>query len=506
MGKHVRRHTWRALAAAVVAFGAWHAWKPLPRGLARADAWHALDEAQLRLLVDRTWTDAAGRRRAEHTIFDAQLAAIRRAHHTVVLDAFLFNRLGGALPPPEVGGRQLSRELTEALLAWRVEHPDGFAAVITDPINSTYGAAAAAHLTALRSAGVHVVETDLDRLRDSNPLYSTPWRLLVRWWEGVGTVPGWLPHPLGTEGERVPLRPWLRLLNFKANHRKVLVCDDGAAGWTALIASANPHDASSAHSNVALQVDGPFALDVLAGEAAVAEFSGAGLSGPGLAGTEHSEVGTQWRSARGPSAPTPSAGQLRARYVTESKIERAALAALTQAGPGDEVGLAMFYLSDRDIIGALLAAAERGATVRVVLDPNRDAFGRTKDGVPNRQVAEELRARSRGKVEVRWYATDGEQFHTKLLFVRREDELWATLGSANFTRRNLDDLNLEANVELRGPRDAALSQQLRREFEWLWAGDGAGWAPTRPFDEFSDRSRLRRLRYLVMERTGLSTF
>ncbi len=50
----------------------------------------------------------------------------------------------------------------------------------------------------------------------------------------------------------------------------------------------------------------------------------------------------------------------------------------------------MFYLSERQIIKALIAAQQRGVQVRVLLDPNKDAFGREKNGIPNRQVAAEL--------------------------------------------------------------------------------------------------------------------
>ena len=50
----------------------------------------------------------------------------------------------------------------------------------------------------------------------------------------------------------------------------------------------------------------------------------------------------------------------------------------------------MFYLSERQIVKALITAKERGVNVRVLLDPNKDAFGREKNGIPNRQVASEL--------------------------------------------------------------------------------------------------------------------
>src|SRR5690606_7416619 len=124
---------------------------------------------------------------------------------------------------------------------------------------------------------------------------------------------------------------------------------------------------------------------------------------------------------------------------------------------GDAIDIATFYLSDRKIIRALLDAAVRDVAIRLILDANRDAFGRQKDGVPNRPVANELVERSGGKIEVRWYRTHGEQFHTKLALIRRGEELTASLGSANFTRRNIGNYNLEANLGATVAADAPLA-------------------------------------------------
>lgn len=463
----------------------------MPSGTSFASQWHFVPDQDVQLLVDSTRLGGDGRRIVSQAIFDAVLAAIARAEHTLVLDYFLFNSMGGAMPAREDGGRALSAELASALLARRLARPEMRMLLVTDPINETYGGAASELLARLRAAGIDVVLTDVGRLRDSNPLYSAAWRLALGWWDGVAEAPGWLPHPLGDPSTRVPLRPWLRLLHFKANHRKVIACDDGEGGWTCIVASANPHDASSAHSNVALQVNGALALDVLAGELAVARFSG----WPGWADGPPEALR---------AVPTPEsrpANAVAVRYVTEYEIERQLLAGLGRAVAGDDVALAMFYLSDRDVVRALLAAADRGARVRLVLDPNKDAFGREKDGVPNRQVADELVRRSAGAIEVRWYRTSGEQFHTKLVIVRTAADTFATLGSANLTRRNLEDYNLEANIAIRAPHTSALGASLLHTFEELWSP-----IPTAPFEAFEDRSRLRRLRYFVMETTGLSTF
>jgi phosphatidylserine/phosphatidylglycerophosphate/cardiolipin synthase-like enzyme len=168
------------------------------------------------------------------------------------------------------------------------------------------------------------------------------------------------------------------------------------------------------------------------------------------------------------------------------------------------------------VIEALLAAAARGVTLRLILDPNKDAFGRKKDGVPNRPVANELVTKSGGKIDVRWYRTHGEQFHTKLILITQDDALGdaliASLGSANLTRRNLANYNLEANVALRMPLSAPLALQMVNYFDELWSNtkrpDAPGGEPqfTAPFGAYRDTDWRRYWQYRLMEATGLSTF
>src|SRR5690606_40232553 len=122
--------------------------------------------------------------------------------------------------------------------------------------------------------------------------------------------------------------------------------------------------------------------------------------------------------------------------------------------------MAMFYIAEREIVEALIDASRRGVTVRLILDPNKDAFGREKTGIPNRPVASELVSSSDGAIRVRWYRTHGEQFHAKMLMIYDAQRLWMTLGSANFTRRNLGDFNLEANLALETARASPLALQV----------------------------------------------
>ncbi len=99
-----------------------------------------------------------------------------------------------------------------------------------------------------------------------------------------------------------------------------------------------------------------------------------------------------------------------------------------RAQRGDNIDIAMFYLADRAVIESLLAASRRGVAVRVILDPNKDAFGHAKTGIPNQPVASELVAASDGAIHVRWYRTHGEQFHTKLAMIYGPERFWLTAG------------------------------------------------------------------------------
>ena len=93
---------------------------------------------------------------------------------------------------------------------------------------------------------------------------------------------------------------------------------------------------------------------------------------------------------------------------------------------------------------AALSAATRGARVQVLLARNE---------MPNAVVAAEL-VHGGGHVEVRWYPLEKAASVPGLVAVRHRKDAWIILGAANFTRRGLKDLDLEASVEMRMPARA----------------------------------------------------
>ncbi len=499
-----KRRIGRWIVSAILAYAVVTAlvryWMPPPASVGLQGMQHSAEHVQF--LHDDSWLDEQGERQLSQQIFDEVFRMIAQADRFIVLDMFLFNAWQGPVPEEH---HALSEELTSALIARRERSADLPIVVISDPINTVYGGLASIHFERLQQAGITVVQTDLTRLQDSNPLWSGFWRLFIR---PFGNGPGeLLPNPFGAG--RVSLRSYLSLLNFKANHRKLLITDiAGEDRLRALVTSANPHDGSSAHRNIALAFSGEAAVDLLAAERALLVMNEAQdvieqlddvLQGMELSLPELDKQATATSADNASSTPALPSLQI----LGESAIRNAALQAIDSAESGDAVDLAMFYLSERDIITALLAARSRGAQVRVLLDVNHDAFGRRKNGVPNRPVAAELVA---GGVDVRWCATAGEQCHTKWLHVSIGDDAHTfVMGSANFTRRNLHDLNLETDVQLRTGAESDIANEMIDFFDGQW-NNRDGRTYSLDYDEYANDSLWLKLQYRFMEMSGLSTF
>ena len=462
----------------------------LPAGTNIKSPAYAFSNAEL--LIDWTLRRSGSEDQPVHVIFDAMLEQIEAAETFLILDFFLWNPWRGAIEADHEL-RPLSVELAQALLRKRQAHPELPILVITDPINKIYGRHEPAYFAELRLAGVTVVYTDLKKMPDSNRFYAP----LADFWSRL--LPDWrrplLPNLLDPHGEPMTLRELGHLLHLKANHRKVLVC--GLHGNTRLlIGSLNPSDGSAGHSNLALLVEGPVGRFAALSELAVAEWSAGGETSVSTCLRKIRSLLPEEGSAAtvGPSVAWRSEGQIR-----EELLEQ-----LSQAGAGVQIDIALFYLSERRVVKALKEAAQRGATLRVLLDPNKDAFGRVKNGIPNRPVAAELMAlHDAHGLTVRWADTRGEQFHGKALRVLGPGRDLLFLGSGNWTTRNIGNSNLEANLLLQGAGEAG--RRFDEFFETIWTNRG-GIEASLSYEVWADESLWKRWFYRFQEWSGASTF
>ncbi len=469
---------------------------PPPEAVAMSSVSRPANE--VRFLADTSWMDESGNRQIQQQIFDAVFELIDESHHFLLIDMFLFNDWQG---PAAETHRALSAELTAAVVARKQQRPTMPVVFITDPVNSIYRGLDSIHLAELREAGVLVVETDLTKLQDSNAIYSGIWRTLIKPFGNAKADT--IQNPLG-DG-RVSLRSVLTMANFKANHRKLIIAGREEGSNKAIIMSANPHDGSSAHRNVAMAFTGEAVIDLLQSELALlklsAEYNDQLATEKVIAQLNELEVTNSNNDSLQHATDAASLSVL-----NESRIRDQIIQTLDRAGEGVSIDLLMFYLSDRGIIKAMTAAQQRGANLRVMLDANKDAFGRTKNGVPNRPVAAELVAAG---IPVKWCATNGEQCHAKMLLwsgVGDDPRHGLLLGSGNYTRRNLKDFNLETNVLLVAPAEHEAIMQARKYFLDQWDDNIPGRTYSYHYDKYADASLRLKLEYRLREATGFGTF
>ncbi|ALC87934.1 phospholipase [Bacillus sp. FJAT-22090] len=425
------------IALIYIALILWHTYKPLPEGVSFAGKMHKTDTVEF--ITDLTYAqDQKGTEMVhENHIFEEVYTMIEEAEKFVVVDFFLFD----GYYDDDINFPRIADTLSISLAKKKKENPDMPIVFITDPLNQGYGSYENKWFKKMRDAGVEIVYTDLDSLRDSTPVYSGIYRLFFQWFDIGGK--GWIPNGMASEAPKMTIGSYMKLLNVKANHRKTVVTDKEA-----MITSSNPHDASGFHGNIALKVTGPILNDILEAEEAVSLFSG----GPKLPRVDVEKTD----------------GQYEVQYLTEKKILDALLKDLSATKEGDKIWLGMFFIAKRDIVNALIEAANRGVEVKLILDPNKNSFGQEKSGLPNRPVAQEMIEDTEGKIDIRWYNTVIGQYHTKAIWIQSDEYTIISNGSANYTERTLDNYNLENNLRVIAPNDSDLVIEMEDYFERLW--------------------------------------
>lgn len=486
-----------------------HQLKPLPEGVNIASEIYEIEENQVTFLQDLTYF-IEDERITEHRIFDEVLVMIDEAQEFIIIDMFLFNEdfTQNELKNSSLVKKNITSQITQHLVAKKQENPNVEIIFITDGINNFYGSFTPKHYELLKEHNITIIQTDMTKLRDSNYIYSTFYRVFLQWF-GIGKN-GIIPHPLGNDQHNVTLRSGLKLLNFKANHRKLIITDSNQ-GFSALITSANPHTPSNLHSNVALRIDNsPIIIDMLISEFNIAQFSTSHSNNTQLLNSFENIINQTQNYFNRYETTTFSSQNISSnastiQFLSEKQIKNSILKDIQNTQRGDIIELSMFYFSSRSIISELILASERGVEIKLILDPNVDAFGHEKNGIPNRVVANELLEKS--NISIRWYNTQGEQFHSKQLTIYKieTNTTIVHLGSTNYTRRNLDNFNLEANIRLQLSSNSELSNEISQIFKRIWNNENEVEYSIN-VEEYVDNSMLKYIWYRIQEFTGLGTF
>ncbi|WP_054252282.1 phospholipase D-like domain-containing protein [Neofamilia massiliensis] len=410
----------------------------------------------------------------DQSIFKEQIKLIANAKEFIILDLFLYN---DEYDRSKMDFANQVEEMTEALIKKHKEDPSLDIVFITDELNNFYGSYKQKHLKRLETEGIKVNLVNLNTIRDSNPLYSGLYRFYIKHFGQSDK--GFIKNIFDPQGPKLSIRSFLRLLNFKANHRKVLITEEAA-----LVSSSNPHDPSSKHSNVAVKFYGKAMEDLIKSELGL--------------------VADKYENIQAFKAEEVLDKNIKIRAISEKKIFDALEENILKAEEGDQINIGIFYIADRKLLKSLADASKRGVEIRIIADLNKDAFGLEKNGAPNRPALSQL-VDENPEIQVRWYQTHGEQFHTKMaIFSYKDKDPRIILGSANFTRRNLQNYNLETDLELSLSKDSDLYKEVESYYEKIWTNQDGNY--TVPLEDYYEDGKFLRLLWKIQEFTGLCTW
>ncbi|BBM41146.1 hypothetical protein JCM16776_1367 [Leptotrichia shahii] len=520
------------------------------------------DSDNVEFHYDLTYLDKDGNIRYDRKIWDATYKIVDEAKDYLIVEMFLFNDIYNK---DKEHFPEFAKEYTRRLIKKKMENPDLKVYVLSDENNNLYGAFEHPFITDMKKAGIDVIVVDIFKLKDTFPWYSPIWRTLIEP-HGNPQGKGWIGNFYGPMWPKLTLRNLLRALNVKADHRKIFLNEGNV-----VISSANIHDPSYFHENVAISANGEIVKDVLQGLKHVAEFSGGKIDIDEKQGNQinNSQIGNlveneknlvnnsiknnfledenekkvreiekkkedfveeeTRRFAQTGKLPEKSQesndkkqqddlkvgdvltrfddenNKYKLQFVTEAKIGEHLDKDIENTKAGDEILMGMYFLADRGVVDRLIKASNRGVKIRIIFDRSRDAFGMSTNGLPNKPVSKKLKKKTKNKIEIKWYFTNNEQYHTKITLIKKTDgNVIIQTGSANLIRKNIRGYIMDANFRILTNADSKLTRDIYTYFDRLWENkDGLF---TVNFDDEPTTKASTDFMYKILDATQLGSF
>ena len=520
------------------------------------------DSDNVEFHYDLTYLDKDGNIRYDRKIWEATYKIVDEAKDYLIVEMFLFNDIYNK---DKEHFPEFAKEYTRRLIKKKMENPDLKVYVLSDENNNLYGAFEHPFITDMKKAGIDVIVVDIFKLKDTFPWYSPIWRTLIEP-HGNPQGKGWIGNFYGSMWPKLTLRNLLRALNVKADHRKIFLNEENV-----VISSANIHDPSYFHENVAISANGEIVKDVLQGLKHVAEFSGGKIDVDEKQGNQinNSQIGNlveneknlvnnsiennfledenekkvreiekkkedfveeeTRRFAQTGKLPEKSQesndkkqqddlkvgdvltrfddenNKYKLQFVTEAKIGEHLDKDIENTKAEDEILMGMYFLADRGVIDRLIKASNRGVKIRIIFDRSRDAFGMSTNGLPNKPVSKKLKKKTKNKIEIKWYFTNNEQYHTKITLIKKTDgNVIIQTGSANLIRKNIRGYIMDANFRILTNADSKLTRDIYTYFDRLWENkDGLF---TVNFDDEPTTKASTDFMYKILDATQLGSF
>ena len=490
---------------------------------------------------DLTYLDKDGNIQYDRNLWDATFKVVDNAKDYLIIEMFLFNDLYNK---DKEHFPEFAKEYTERLVKKQKENPNLKVYILADENNNFYGAFEHPFITSMKNAGINVIIVDIFKLKDTFPWYSPIWRTFIKPM-GNPQNKGWITNFYGDMWPKLTIRNLLRALNVKADHKKVFLNEKEV-----VVSSANIHDPSYFHENIAIYTDGPIVKDVLHDLQLVAKFSDSEINVDDSNKETKSKIEMDLADRTKIRKDTMNIGNLedknndminleenisdskknekdekeslslnsgkneitdtegktyKIQYLTEGAIGKYLDADIDSLKSGDELLMGMYFLADRGIIDRLIKAANRGVKIRIIFDRSRDAFGMSTNGLPNKPVSKKLKKKTKGKIEIKWYFTNNEQYHTKITLMKKTDgSVIINAGSANLIKKNIRGYIMDSNFRILTTQDSKISKDVYTYFDRLWENkDGLF---TINFDDEPTTSGFSDFMYKILDATQLGSF
>lgn len=422
----------------------------------------------------------------KYEIYNKILQMIDQAQAYILIDSYLFGTDNNELP-------YVYKTFLNKIIEKKQKNHNIIIQIITDPINTFYRKNdVLPDFQILNQNGINIITTDIDKLRDSSIIYSALWRTLLQWF-GIPNT-GQMDNPIKKFPEKISFRSYLKYLNFKSNRRAIVLTDNGLK-ISALVTSAYLYDSGVHNPHIAFYFESENWRDIYESERVVAELSQQNFSKLNEKYFDFTETTDETKKAIG-----------NLQVFTENKIKKIILRALNGLEPKDSLSIVTSQLSDRDIIQSLINTAKKNVNINMILNHDKKSKNTKQDGLPNQAVAQEMLKKSENKIKIRWLDISDNQPSAKLLLINKiKNPSILILGTANFSKKDMEGFNLNTMIQFSGTSSTAPIMQANKFFDALWNNtDGSTY--TVEYEKHKNTSYLKYLLYRFLEWSGLSNF
>jgi cardiolipin synthase A/B len=409
----------------------------LPKGRIIQGQTYEVSEDAIEFYYDLTYENKNQEITHDHQIFNKVLEIINNSEEFLIVDIFL---IGETDRTPY---RNLSEEFVTALVNKKQENPEMPIYVISDDFNIILKPHNKKYFNQLKENNIPVIYTPLNRNSPAlNPV----------------------------------IRKFIKTSKKSLNHRKLIITKTNNE-IISLITSTNFQNHGSENSNTAILIKEKIWKDIYQYEKQEARIEDKKLE----------EIITNFQE------PEKSKSPIKVQYLADGGLMDLLPKEIKNTQKGDEINIAMFTLSDSKTINSLIKASKKGVKINIILDPNKFFFGQNQFGIPNKPVAEKLKRKSDNKINIRWYKSHEEQFHTKLISIKNSTHTTIFQGSSNIASNNIKFYNLQSDVKIITPNNSPINNQINNYFNRLWNNENGTF--TQNYSTQKSTSFYKKLKY-----------